>query len=56
MAVMEGSAAGARSYLSSLTVGSDNRITGADGSTVSMTVDGVPTAIDSAHTYTGDHR
>ena len=42
------------SYLSSLTIGADSQVKGTHGTAVTMTVDGVPTALVPGGTYTGD--
>ncbi|MBZ5738855.1 hypothetical protein [Nocardioides mangrovi] len=42
------------SYLSSLTVGDDASVVAPSGKTVTLTVDGVETAIEPGQTYTGD--
>jgi hypothetical protein len=42
------------SYLSSLTIGADSKVEGADGTAMAMTVDGVSTPVQAGQTYVGD--
>ncbi|MFD0304986.1 hypothetical protein [Streptomyces sp. NPDC127119] len=41
------------SYLSALTLAADATVKAPRGRTVTLTVDGTPTAIESGHSYTG---